>query len=63
MNMKFINRILLFILIFFLIMFAGIWIFNHVFAWAGVIIMLLGVYVGIKGILILINQFKNNKEK
>ena len=51
MNMKFINKILLFILIFFLIMFAGIWIFNHVFAWAGVIIMLIGVYVGIKGIL------------
>ena len=55
---KFINKLLLLVVVFFLIMFLGIWIFNHVYSWAGVAIILVGIYFGIKTLIKIINNFK-----
>ena len=62
--MKVYHQILLSAIIFFLMMFLGIWIFNHVHAWFGVFTILLAIYIAIRLIVRIINKLnKNENEK
>ena len=57
--MKTYHQILLAAIILFLIMFAGIWLFNHVYAWLGVAVILLTLYAAVRIVIYFIN--KQNK--
>lgn len=57
--MKTYHQILLAAIILFLMMFAGIWLFNHVYAWLGVAVILLTLYAAARIVIYFIN--KQNK--
>jgi hypothetical protein len=57
--MKTYHQILLAAIILFLMMFAGIWLFNHVYAWLGVAVILLTIYAAVRVVIYFIN--KQNK--
>jgi hypothetical protein len=57
--MKTYHQILLAAIILFLMMFAGIWLFNHVYAWLGVAVILLTLYAAVRIVIYFIN--KQNK--
>ncbi len=61
--MKIYHQILLSVIILFVMMFAGIWLFNHVYAWLGVAVILLTIYVAVRIVIYFINQSNKNQHE
>lgn len=61
--MKIYHQILLSVIILFVMMFAGIWLFNHVYAWLGVVVIILTIYVAVRIVIYFINQSNKNQHE
>jgi hypothetical protein len=58
------HRILLYVIILFAMMFVGIWLFNHVYAWFGVAAIVITIYAAVRMAIQIINILnKNDNEK
>lgn len=61
--MKIYHQILLSVIILFVMMFAGIWLFNHVYSWLGVAVILLTIYATVRVIIYFINQLNKKQHE
>ena len=59
--MKAFHRILLYVIILCVMMFVGIWLFNHVYAWFGVAAIAITIYAAVRMAIQVINIL-NRKE-
>ena len=55
------HRILLYVIILCVMMFVGIWLFNHVYAWFGVAFIVITIYAAVRMAIQVINKL-NRKE-
>lgn len=61
--MKTFNQITIAAILIFATMFAGIWLFNHVYAWLGVAVILLTLYATVRIAVHFINKLNNNSHE
>lgn len=60
--MKTSNKILISIIILLVMLFLGIWLFNHISAWLGVAAIVLWLYVVMRVIIYFVKQLNNSKQ-
>ena len=61
--MKAFNLILSWVLLVFLMLFAGIWLFNHVYAWLGVVFIIAAIYAAIRYAILIIHKLNKNENE
>lgn len=57
------HRILLYVIILFAMMFVGIWLFNHVYAWFGVAAIVITIYAAVRMAIQVINKLKRKEDE
>ena len=60
--MKTSNKIVISIIILLVMLFLGIWLFNHVSAWLGVTVVVLWLYAVMRVIIYFVKQLNNSKQ-
>ena len=60
--MKTSNKIVISIIILLVMLFFGIWLFNHVSAWLGVTVVVLWLYAVMRVIIYFVKQLNNSKQ-